>query len=92
MGVIIQENQAMGAWLWGILCQLEEKLEVEARNEPEGSDMKKEKDGEVNEESEEEEEEEEKRPETEESGAEDVIRVAEDKEKGDGDVEMAAVE
>jgi hypothetical protein len=69
----------------------EEKLAVEARNEPEGSDMEKEKDGEVNEE-EEEEEEEEKRPETEESGVEDVVRVAEDKEKGDGDVEMAAAE
>jgi hypothetical protein len=53
--------------------------------------MEKEKDGEVNEE-EEEEEEEEKRPETEESGVEDVVRVAEDKEKGDGDVEMAAAE
>jgi hypothetical protein len=52
--------------------------------------MEKEKDGEVN--KEEEEEEEEKRPETEESGAENVARVAEDKEKGDGDVEMVAAE
>jgi hypothetical protein len=71
----------MGAWLWGILYRLEEKLEVEARNELEGSDMEKEKDEEVNEELEEEEE---KRPQTEENGAEDVVRAVEDKEKGDG--------
>jgi hypothetical protein len=90
MGVIIEENRATGVWIWGILCRLEEKLEVEARNEPEGLDTEKKKDGEANEESEEEEEE--KRPETEESRVEDVVRVAEDKEKGDGDVEMAAVE
>jgi hypothetical protein len=38
------------------------------------------------------EEEKKKRPETEQSRAEDVVRAAEDKEKGNGDVEMAAVE
>jgi hypothetical protein len=87
--IIIEENRAMGGWLQGILCWLEEKLEVEARNEPEGSDMEKKK-READEE--EEEEEEKKGPETEEGGAEDAGRVAEDKEKRDGDVEMATVE
>jgi hypothetical protein len=90
MGLVIEENWAMGRWLWEMLCQLEEKLEVEARNEPEGSDTEKEKDGEANEESEEEEED--KEPETEEGREEDAGRVVEDKEKGDRDVEMTAAE
>jgi hypothetical protein len=90
MGLMIEENQAMGRWLWGILCWLEEKLEVEARNELEESDMEKEKDGEADEESEEEEKD--KGLETEGGRAENAGRAAEDKEKGDGDVEMAAAE
>jgi hypothetical protein len=86
MGLVIEENRAMGTWLQGILCWLEEKLEVKVRNEPEGLNMEKKKDGEANEESEEEEEE--RRPETEERRVQDVVRAAENKEKGDGDVEM----
>jgi hypothetical protein len=89
MGLAIEENWAMRRWLQEMLCQLEEKLEIEVRNEPEGLDMEKKKNGEVNEESEEEEE---KRPETEQSRMEDVVRVTEDKEKGDGDVEMVVAE
>jgi hypothetical protein len=87
--IIIEENRAMGGWLQGILCWLEEKLEVEARNEPEGSDTEKKKKREADEE---EEEEEKKGPETEKGGAKDAGRVAEDKEKEDGNVEMATVE
>jgi hypothetical protein len=89
MGLAIEENWAMRRWLQEMLCQLEEKLEIEVRNEPEGLDMEKKKNGEVNEDSEEEEE---KRPETEQSRMEDVVRVTEDKEKGDGDVEMVVAE
>jgi hypothetical protein len=81
IGLAIEENQAMGEWLQEVLCQLEEKLKIEVRNELEGSDTEKEKNREANEESEEEEE---KGPETEQSGVEDVVRVVEDKEKGDG--------
>jgi predicted nucleic acid-binding Zn-ribbon protein len=44
MGLAIKENWAMGGWLREMLCQLEEKLETEVRNEPEGSDTEKEKD------------------------------------------------
>jgi hypothetical protein len=90
MGLVIEENRAMGTWLWGILCRLEEKLEVEVRNEPEGSDTEKKKDREANEELEEEEEE--RRLETEESGVQDAVRAVENKEKGDVDVEMAVAE